>query len=279
MVSTPQNVRVSDSSVEGELTVDWDEVTDATTYKVLRSESTGSVESDYKFLGWKQTPPYTDTTVEDGVTYHYRVSAADYPPNQLFGFESGDFSNWHDVGADIEISGTAHSGNYSAKAPYEEDQDGYEIDGDYNAEAKLFGGDEVKVTTIQAWVYKDKPGDLVVTARNSAGDMLASIRSKRGEMELKGKTTKYIVRDLYEKVIDGNWTNDNGYWLFESIDFNWNDGTVTATVDLTPGSKAAGGQKGIATVELANPGEVAELRIGSLGNGANGNWDDIEVIL
>jgi fibronectin type 3 domain-containing protein len=73
--SAPSNVAITDAQTEGELTVDWDAVSDATGYYVYRAESSGSAKADYTQVADVSSPPYTDTALEDGERYYYRVSA------------------------------------------------------------------------------------------------------------------------------------------------------------------------------------------------------------
>ena len=73
----PTNVRITDASTEGELTLDWDETNTAVGYYVYRAQVSGSTIADYTQVADVTTPPYTDTTVEDGEKYYYRVSAYD----------------------------------------------------------------------------------------------------------------------------------------------------------------------------------------------------------
>jgi fibronectin type 3 domain-containing protein len=77
MVNTPTNLSVTDASTEDELTLDWDVVTNASGYFVYRAQSSGSVKSDYTQIADVSGPPYTDTGLEDGEKFYYRVSAHD----------------------------------------------------------------------------------------------------------------------------------------------------------------------------------------------------------
>jgi fibronectin type 3 domain-containing protein len=71
----PSNVQITDSSTEGEITLDWDAVSLASGYKIYRAETSGSSVADYTEVGDTSSPPYTDTSVEDGEKYYYRVSS------------------------------------------------------------------------------------------------------------------------------------------------------------------------------------------------------------
>lgn len=74
---TPTNVTVSDSQTEDELTISWDTVEDAAGYYVYRSETSGSTASDYTQVADVTSSSYTDTRLEDGEEYYYRVSGHD----------------------------------------------------------------------------------------------------------------------------------------------------------------------------------------------------------
>lgn len=74
-LSAPTNVAITDAQTGGELTVDWDTVSGASGYYVYRAESSGSAKSDYTQVANVSGPPYTDTDLEDGERYYYRVSA------------------------------------------------------------------------------------------------------------------------------------------------------------------------------------------------------------
>jgi hypothetical protein len=73
----PTNVQITDAATEGQLTLDWDEDANAAGYYVYRAESSGSTKSDYTQVADVSSPPYTDTGLEDGERYYYRVSSHD----------------------------------------------------------------------------------------------------------------------------------------------------------------------------------------------------------
>jgi hypothetical protein len=75
ILSSPSNVQITDDTNEGELTLDWDEASNATSYNVYRAQSSGSSTSDYTLVAEPSGPPYTDTGLEDGEQYYYRVSS------------------------------------------------------------------------------------------------------------------------------------------------------------------------------------------------------------
>lgn len=75
--SAPTNVQITDDTVEDELTLNWDSVSDATGYYVYRAEDSGTSKSDYTQVADVTSPPYTDTGLEDGEQYYYRVSSHD----------------------------------------------------------------------------------------------------------------------------------------------------------------------------------------------------------
>jgi hypothetical protein len=77
LLDSPTNLSVTDSTTEDELTLSWDEVTDAVGYFVYRAESSGTVKSDYTQIADVTAPPYTDTGLEDGERFFYRVSSHD----------------------------------------------------------------------------------------------------------------------------------------------------------------------------------------------------------
>lgn len=74
-INAPPNVQITDSSTEDELTLDWNEVANATSYNVYRAQSSGSSTSDYTLVAQPTSPPYTDTALEDGEKYYYRVTS------------------------------------------------------------------------------------------------------------------------------------------------------------------------------------------------------------
>lgn len=71
----PTNVRISDDTVEDQLTIDWNPVSDATSYNVYRAQASGSIISHYTLVAQPTSPPYTDTGLEDGERYYYRVTS------------------------------------------------------------------------------------------------------------------------------------------------------------------------------------------------------------
>jgi hypothetical protein len=72
----PTNLSVISSSTEDELTISWDDV-GAAGYFVYRAQSSGSTVSDYTQVADVTAPPYTDTGLEDGEQFYYRVSSHD----------------------------------------------------------------------------------------------------------------------------------------------------------------------------------------------------------
>lgn len=74
-LAPPSNVQITDASTEDELVLDWDSVSDANGYYVYRAQASGSTTSDYAQVADVTTPPYTDTPLEDGEKYFYRVSS------------------------------------------------------------------------------------------------------------------------------------------------------------------------------------------------------------
>ena len=73
----PTNLTITDSSIENELSLGWDNVSDEDGYYVYRAESSGSTKTDYTQVAdlAADTTSYTDTSLEDGERYFYRVSA------------------------------------------------------------------------------------------------------------------------------------------------------------------------------------------------------------
>lgn len=56
-------------------TLDWDDVTDATSYNVYRGLSTGDLSSKVLLASALTATAYTDTNVTSGTTYFYQVTA------------------------------------------------------------------------------------------------------------------------------------------------------------------------------------------------------------
>jgi hypothetical protein len=77
-LSPPSNVQITDAQTEDELTLDWDTAgTNANGYYVYRAEVSFNVASDATQVADVTNPPYTDTGLEDGERYYYRVSSHD----------------------------------------------------------------------------------------------------------------------------------------------------------------------------------------------------------
>jgi len=76
-ITAPTGVTITDTSTADELTLDWTEDDNAAGYYVYRAESSGSTKSDYTQIADVTTPPYTDTSLEDGEKFYYRVSSHD----------------------------------------------------------------------------------------------------------------------------------------------------------------------------------------------------------
>lgn len=61
-----------------DIALSWDGVPDASQYRVLRAESSGSTPSDYTAVATPSDTTHTDADLEDGERYYYRVRAV-YP--------------------------------------------------------------------------------------------------------------------------------------------------------------------------------------------------------
>jgi fibronectin type 3 domain-containing protein len=57
------------------VTLDWDDVGDATSYNVYRSLSTGALSSKVLLASALTASAYSDTNVTSGTTYYYQVTA------------------------------------------------------------------------------------------------------------------------------------------------------------------------------------------------------------
>jgi fibronectin type 3 domain-containing protein len=57
------------------VTLDWDAVTDATSYNVYRGLSSGDLSSKTLLVSALTATAYTDTNVTSGTTYFYQVTA------------------------------------------------------------------------------------------------------------------------------------------------------------------------------------------------------------
>jgi len=62
-------------NVENQLTLTWDSVDQADGYYVLKSQSTGTTVSDYTPIADTTSTSYTDSGLEDGERYYYRVQS------------------------------------------------------------------------------------------------------------------------------------------------------------------------------------------------------------
>jgi len=73
-LQAPSGLVVTDSSVQGEITLDWTN-NGGNRFYIYRATSSGASKSDYTQVADVASPPYTDTGLEDGERYYYRVSA------------------------------------------------------------------------------------------------------------------------------------------------------------------------------------------------------------
>jgi fibronectin type 3 domain-containing protein len=71
--SAPQNLTAAAGA--SMVTLDWDAVTDATSYNVYRSLSTGDLSSKVLLVSALTATAYSDTNVTSGTTYFYQVTA------------------------------------------------------------------------------------------------------------------------------------------------------------------------------------------------------------
>jgi photosystem II stability/assembly factor-like uncharacterized protein len=74
-VSAPRGVSAVSSSSPNEITLQWDDVPNATGYNVYRPKNSGDAPSGPNFLGPVSSPSFTDTSPTPGSTYYYRVTA------------------------------------------------------------------------------------------------------------------------------------------------------------------------------------------------------------
>jgi Fibronectin type III domain. len=75
-ISPPTNLSVTNSSTEDELTLSWDPVSSAAGYYIYRAQSTGSTKGQYtQVADVTSGTSYTDTNLEDGENYYYRVTS------------------------------------------------------------------------------------------------------------------------------------------------------------------------------------------------------------
>jgi fibronectin type 3 domain-containing protein len=71
--SAPQNL--TGTAGASMVTLDWDAVTDATSYNVYRGLSTGDLSSKVLLASALTATAYSDTNVTSGTTYFYQVTA------------------------------------------------------------------------------------------------------------------------------------------------------------------------------------------------------------
>jgi len=69
-----------DASVENEVLLSWSDVGNDYEYEVYRSETSGNTVSDYTSISTVNTTTYTDTNVEDGEKYYYRINPVSLGP-------------------------------------------------------------------------------------------------------------------------------------------------------------------------------------------------------
>ncbi|MFF9034537.1 PA14 domain-containing protein [Streptomyces sp. NPDC014892] len=75
----PQGVDITDTSEDGGIRVGWTAVTGASSYRVYRA---ASADGTYTRVGTTDQLSYRDASTEQGVTYHYRVTAVDAAGNE-----------------------------------------------------------------------------------------------------------------------------------------------------------------------------------------------------
>jgi hypothetical protein len=74
MVNPPSSISVDDS-ISREISLSWQDVTNAEEYNIYRSESSGTSKNDYVLIDTVSSTTYTDMGLEDGEKYYYRISA------------------------------------------------------------------------------------------------------------------------------------------------------------------------------------------------------------
>jgi len=79
-VSAPSNLAAT--SGDSEISLNWEAVDRAETYNVYRSTSSTDDTDSNPIESGVSSPNYTDTTVENGTAYYYRVTAVDSEGNE-----------------------------------------------------------------------------------------------------------------------------------------------------------------------------------------------------
>ncbi len=84
--STPSDLSVG-SATTSSLTISWNTVTGAESYRVYRSSTSGGT---YTLIGSPTTNSYTDSGLSESMTYYYRISAVNsYGESSLSSYQSG----------------------------------------------------------------------------------------------------------------------------------------------------------------------------------------------
>ena len=95
-VATDPSGLVVDSHGSTSVSLSWSGVRDASNYRVFRAEATGSTISDYTEVGTPSTSSVTDSGLENGELYYYRVQAVYSGSNSQL---SGEVSQTTDLPA------------------------------------------------------------------------------------------------------------------------------------------------------------------------------------
>jgi hypothetical protein len=175
MLSPPTNLTVSDSSTEDQLTIDWDEASNALSYFIYRGQATGTIKNDYAQIANVPAPPFTDSGLEDGEEFYYRVSSSDDPIPVTDGlaawYRFEDSSNTAvdatarlGVGADqTAFDGIVNGATHLSNGGVQDSKTGknpsgaYRFDGvdDFIDIGDVFGFSSSKDFTICFWVKKE----------------------------------------------------------------------------------------------------------------------------
>jgi len=72
--TAPTNLSISNST-RGEISLSWNGPANAIEYEIYRSQSAGNTVSDYTLIDTVTSTQYTDTGLEDGEKYFYRINS------------------------------------------------------------------------------------------------------------------------------------------------------------------------------------------------------------
>lgn len=205
----PTNVSI-DNNVEDELTISWNQTNPDDSYNVYRSNTSGSQISDYTKISTIGTTSFTDTNLEDGEKYFYRVTSEQIGPvaesnlELWYPFEDGTADDKSSTGANGSVFGATYDSSGGPK-----NKGAYSFDGsnDYIALPYDLNQSSIGSFTVTAWVkVPSNGGDWAILDFDRSEYFTAAAGIPNGSANGEGDRIGFHTADSGNSISD-MWSN------------------------------------------------------------------------